>query len=197
MVVAQQQSAICRRQMRETLSPGSAVGRRVDVCRRAAGRLGQVPFRQQHRGFDQRLASITAQSGQQRMSAATLLPGDGVLAISNSGRSKSVIEAVEIARSFGAATVALTRPDTPLAAIADMAIAVTIVESENVLLPTPSRYAHLAVIDTLAAGIAMKLGGRARESLRRVRYTLARIGVAIPTPSTDPSPFMKDQVTEE
>ena len=134
---------------------------------------------------------------QQRMSAATLLPGDGVFAISNSGRSKPVIEAVEIARSFGATTVVLTRPGTPLAAVADIAITVTIPESENVLLPTPSRYAHLAVIDTLAAGIAMKLGGRARESLRRVRYTLARIGVAIPSPSTDPSLLMKDQPTEE
>ena len=56
---------------------------------------------------------------QQRMSAATLQPGDAVFAISNSGRSKPVIEAVEIARSFGAATIALTRPGTPLAAAAE------------------------------------------------------------------------------
>ena len=56
---------------------------------------------------------------QQRMSAATLQPGDAVFAISNSGRSKPVIEAVEIARSFGATTVALTRPGTPLAAAAE------------------------------------------------------------------------------
>ncbi len=134
---------------------------------------------------------------QQRMSAATLRPGDGVLAISNSGRSKPVVEAVEIARSFGARTVAITRPGTPLAEAAEIVILVTIAEGSDVKMPTPSRYAHMAVIDTLAAGIAKKMGDRSREALRRVRYTLARIGVAIPTPSTDPTPLMPKQDTEE
>jgi RpiR family carbohydrate utilization transcriptional regulator len=129
---------------------------------------------------------------QQRMSAATLQPGDAVFAISNSGRSKPVIEAVDIARSFGATTVALTRPDTPLAEAAQILIPMIIPEGENVLVPTPSRYAHLAVIDTIAAGLAAKLEGRAREALRRVRYTVTSIGIAIPAPETDPTPLMKD-----
>lgn len=134
---------------------------------------------------------------QQRMSAATLQPGDAVLAISNSGRSKPVIEAVEIARSFGATTVAITRPVTPLAAVADHVIAVTVPEVEDVLRPTPSRYAHMAIVDTIATGLAAQLGPRSRETLRRVRYTLARIGVAIPSPSTDPTPIMKDSEPRE
>jgi DNA-binding MurR/RpiR family transcriptional regulator len=108
-----------------------------------------------------------------------------------------VVEAVEIARSFGATTVVITRPGTPLAAAADLVIAVTIAEGPDVMMPTPSRYAHMAVIDTLAAGVAKRLGGKAREALRRVRYTLARIGVAIPTPSTDPTPVMREQETGE
>jgi len=45
--------------------------------------------------------------------------------------------------------------------------------------------------------VAGKLGTKARESLRRVRYTLARIGVAIPTPVTDPTPLMKDFEPQE
>lgn len=134
---------------------------------------------------------------QQRMSAATLQPGDCVFAISNSGRSKPVVEAVEIARSFGAATIALTRPATPLAEAADHLIAVTISEGANVYMPTPSRYAHLAVIDTIATGVAMKLGSRARDALRRVRYTVARIGIAIPTSTADPSPLLGDDSAEE
>ncbi len=134
---------------------------------------------------------------QQRMSAATLKPGDGVLAISNSGRSKPVIEAVEIARSFGAATIAITRPRTPLAEAAETVIGVTIAEGPDVMVPTPSRYAHMAVVDTLAAGVAKRIGVRARETLRRVRYTQARIGIAIPTPSTDPTPVMPVDDTEE
>ena len=134
---------------------------------------------------------------QQRMSAATLQPGDAVLAISNSGRTKPVIEAVEIARSFGAATVALTRPRTPLAAAAEHVIAVTVPEVDDVLRPTPSRYAHLAVVDTIATGVAARLGARSRETLRRVRYTLATIGVAIPSPSTDPTPIMRNREPRE
>lgn len=134
---------------------------------------------------------------QQRMSASTLGPGDAALAVSNSGRSKTVVEAVTIARSFGATTVALTRHGSPLAAAAEIVIPVTIAEGENILLPTPSRYAHLALVDTLAAGIAATLGARARESLRRVRYTLANIGVAIAAPATDPGPLMKDQPVRE
>lgn len=134
---------------------------------------------------------------QQRMSAATLGPGDAVLAISNSGRSKPVIEAVTIARSFGATTVALTRPGTPLAAAADIAITVTVPEVADILRPSPSRYAHMAIVDTIATLVAARLGARGRESLRRVRYTLARIGVAIPSPLTDPTPIMKDLEPKE
>ena len=134
---------------------------------------------------------------QQRMSAATLQPGDAVLAISNSGRSKPVVEAVEIARSFGATTVALTRLKTPLAEAAQIVIPVNVPEGENVLVPTPSRYAYLALIDTIAAGTAMKLGARGRELLRRVRYTVARIGIAIPTPATDPTPVMSEDLEPE
>jgi DNA-binding MurR/RpiR family transcriptional regulator len=134
---------------------------------------------------------------QQRMSAATLRPGDAVLAVSNSGRSKPVVEAVSIARSFGAATVALTRPGTPLARAAEIVIPVVIAEGEDILVPTPSRYAHLAIIDTLATGVAARLGAAGREALRRVRYTVASIGIAIPTPSTDPTPLMKSFEPQE
>ena len=59
-------------------------------------------------------------------------------------------------------------------------------------MPTPSRYAHLAIIDTIAAGVAVRLGDQGREALRRVRYTVARIGVAIPTPTIDPTPLMNE-----
>jgi DNA-binding MurR/RpiR family transcriptional regulator len=134
---------------------------------------------------------------QQRMSASTLGPGDAVFAISNSGRSKAVYEAVSIARSFGARTIALTRPDTPLAKAAEIVIPIVIAEGEDVLVPTPSRYAHLAVIDVLAAGLAHKMGVNAREALRRVRYTVATIGIAIPTPATDPTLLMQGLKPQE
>jgi RpiR family carbohydrate utilization transcriptional regulator len=134
---------------------------------------------------------------QQRMSAATLQPEDAVLAISNSGRSRTVVEAVKIATSFGATAIVLTRPGTPLADAGTIVIPMAIAEDDNVLVPTPSRYAHMAVIDTLATGVAERLGARGREALRRVRYTVASIGIAIPTPSTDPTAVMQGRDVHE
>ena len=68
----------------------------------------------------------------------------------------------------------------------------------------PSRVIRLIVpypaggtSDVLARVLAKKMGDKSRDALRRVRYTLARIGVAIPTPSTDPTPLMPKQDTEE
>jgi DNA-binding MurR/RpiR family transcriptional regulator len=186
----------------DTAAVGSAIAalaaaRRIDIYGQGGGSAALVEdakLRLFRLGIP---VAAYADGHQQRMSAATLQPGDAVLAVSNSGRSKTVIEAVSIARSFGAATVAITRPGTPLAAAAETVIGVTIAEGENVLLPTPSRYAHLAVIDTLAAGVAAGLGARARESLRRVRYTLASIGVAIPSPVTDTTALMRDREPRE
>lgn len=174
-----------------------AASRRIDIYGQGGGSAAMIEdakLRLFRLGIP---VSAYSDGHQQRMSAATLGPGDSVLAISNSGRSKPVVEAVEIARSFGATTVVITRPGTPLASAADIVIAVTIAEGPDVMMPTPSRYAHMAVIDTLAAGVAKRLGGKAREALRRVRYTLARIGVAIPTPSTDPTPVMREEETGE
>jgi DNA-binding MurR/RpiR family transcriptional regulator len=131
------------------------------------------------------------------MSAATLQPTDVAFAVSNSGRSKPVVGAVEIARSFGATTIALTRPDTPLAAAAEIVIPMVIAEDANALMPTASRYGHMAVIDTIATGVASEMGARSREALRRVRYTLASIGIAIPSPSSDPTPLMKTLKLQE
>ncbi|MBV8442703.1 MAG: MurR/RpiR family transcriptional regulator [Hyphomicrobiales bacterium] len=133
---------------------------------------------------------------QQRMSAATLRPKDVAFAVSNSGRSEPVIGAVEIAKSYGATTIALTRPNTPLAAAAQVVIPVVTPEHVNALMPTASRYAHMAIVDTIATGVASEMGSRSREALRRVRYTLANIGVAIASPSSDPTPLMKTEPQE-
>jgi RpiR family transcriptional regulator, carbohydrate utilization regulator len=137
-----------------------------------------------------------ADGHQQRMSAATLRPKDVAFAVSNSGRSKPVIDAIEIARSYGATTIALTRPSTPLAAAAEVVIPVVTPEHANALMPTASRYAHMAVVDTIATGVASEMGTRSREALRRVRFALANIGIAIPSPSSDPTPLMTTQLQE-
>lgn len=106
-----------------------------------------------------------------RMTAATLGPGDVVLAISASGRTEELIEAVRLARGYGATTVAVTALASPLADAVDHPLGVAVLESSDTLTPTSVRYAFLGVLDLLSAATGYTLGPVARETLRRIKYT--------------------------
>ena len=92
-----------------------------------------------------------------------------------------------------ATTLAMTRPETALAAAAEVVVPIAIPEDAKELMPTAFRYTHIAVLDIIDTGLASEMGMRSLESLRRVRYTLANVGVAIPSLSSDPTPLMKQQ----
>ncbi|MEO9528581.1 MurR/RpiR family transcriptional regulator [Roseibium sp.] len=119
-----------------------------------------------------RTVSITDHA-MQLMQAATLKPGDVVLALSVSGRNLQMANALEAARTYGATVIALTRPDRPISELADITIGLDLPEGDNILRPSTSRYAFLFVTDLLATLVAMHLGDGARENLRRVKYQLS------------------------
>jgi DNA-binding MurR/RpiR family transcriptional regulator len=105
-----------------------------------------------------------------RMTASTLKPGDLVIAISATGRTREVIEAVELAKHYRANAIAVTVPDTDLARACDVRLTVAVPEYPDALKPTASRFAFLAAIDLLAVASAYKLDGSARETVRRIKY---------------------------
>ena len=107
-----------------------------------------------------------------RMMVATCRPGDAFVAISSTGRTREVIEAVEMARHHRAATIAITTPDSDLARAADVALTVAMPEYPDTLKPSASRFAFLAVIDLLAAATGYTIGPPARENLRRIKYAI-------------------------
>ncbi len=107
-----------------------------------------------------------------RMTAATLRPGDAFLAISATGRTPEVVDAVEIANRYGARTIAITRPGSPLAEAASIALTVRIGEYPDALTPTASRFAFLAILDVTAAATGYRLGPKARENLRRIKFNI-------------------------
>lgn len=109
-----------------------------------------------------------------RMTASTLKPGEVLLAISATGQTPEVIEAAEIANRYGATTVAITRPGSPLAQTASIALSVRIGEYPDALTPSASRFAFLAILDVVAAGTGYRLGPRARENLRRIKFNIMR-----------------------
>jgi DNA-binding MurR/RpiR family transcriptional regulator len=107
-----------------------------------------------------------------RMMVATCRPGDAFVAISSTGRTREVIEAVEMARHHRAATIAITTPDSDLARAADVALTVAMPEYPDTLKPSASRFAFLAVIDLMAAATGYTIGPPARENLRRIKYAI-------------------------
>lgn len=108
----------------------------------------------------------------QRMMASTLKTQDILFTISTSGRSQDMIDCAAIAKEYHARVIALTRPNSPLAKAVDLVIPVDIPENEDILQPTESRYALLAIVDILATELAYRLGDSAIENLRRIKYQL-------------------------
>jgi len=109
-----------------------------------------------------------------RMIAATLGRGDVVLAISTSGNIPEVIEAAKVARQYGAMIIAITKPQSRLAAIADIALGFHVPEAPDALKPTASRYALLAAIDLLATSTAYLKPRDAQERMRRIKFELMK-----------------------
>jgi len=130
-----------------------------------------------HRFFRLGVAVSNYSDGQlMRMVAATLDKTDVVLAISATGKPKEVIDAVTIAREYGATVIAVTKPNSPLAAAADIPLGLYVPEAPNALKPTASRFAFLAAIDLLAALTAYRNPRETQERMRRIKYALGNFG---------------------
>ena len=111
-------------------------------------------------------------SQMQRMAAVLLPPGAVVLAFSNSGRTTSLLEVVDLAREAGARIVAVTRSGTPLAAKAHVLLAADVPENPEVYAPMVSRLAHLCLVDVLTVGLALRRGA---ESVTRLEAAKAAL----------------------
>ncbi len=92
----------------------------------------------------------------QSLAANVLGPQDVAVIISASGKLPELMAVAEKARARGAAVVAITASQSPLARKADAALIVDHVEDVATHLPMVSRILHLLVIDILAVGVAMR-----------------------------------------
>jgi RpiR family carbohydrate utilization transcriptional regulator len=110
----------------------------------------------QHKLF--RLAAMTvahSDAHMQAMAASTLGPEDVVLAISNTGRTRELLETVAVAARNGTTIVAISRPGSPLAAMASLLLPVDVEEESAIYTPMTARLAHLVVVDALVVGVAL------------------------------------------
>lgn len=120
---------------------------------------------------------VTAEtSGTDQTTCAALLgPRSTIIAISTSGTSLDIIEAVTIARSYGASVIAVTHaPQSPLARLADTVLPVAAVETAFGTEAMAARLVMLAILDALFVVLAVRRNDLTMRNIDRVREALAR-----------------------
>ncbi len=151
------------------------------LCIGSGGTSSMLAVELQNRLFRLGVSVVAQVDGQlQRMFAATATPAVTVVAFSTSGHAQSVVDAVQVARTYGAVTVAVTAPGSALAAVADHVIPYQPVEDGNLYKATSSRFALLAIVDMLAMAVAETRGTRVMETLRRIKQSLNTLKVEDP-----------------
>jgi len=117
--------------------------------------------------------TIAYSDGHMQVMSATLLgPGDCVVVISNSGRTRDLMDACDIARKNGATTIVMTATGSPLASAGHIHLAADHPEGYDRYSPMVSRLLHLVIIDVLATAVALRIGPRLQPLLREMKNNL-------------------------
>jgi RpiR family transcriptional regulator, carbohydrate utilization regulator len=152
-------------------------GRRIEFY--GAGNSGIVAQDAQHKFFRLGVNAIAYSDGHmQVMSASMLEAGDCVVVISNSGRTRDLMDACDIARKNGATTIVITTSGSPLASAGHIHLAADHPEGFDKYSPMVSRLMHLMIIDIVATCVALRIGGATlqpklqgmKNNLRSKRY---------------------------
>ena len=114
---------------------------------------------------------------QQLISACTLGSTGVAFAVSHVGRMPNLLEATRFARSQGATVIALTQPNTPLAAEADFVLGTSVPDDAVMRVGTEAYIAHLLAIEILTILVGARLGARAVERLKTFRKVLEEHGI--------------------
>jgi RpiR family carbohydrate utilization transcriptional regulator len=151
-------------------------GRRIEFY--GVGNSGIVAQDAQHKFFRLGVNAIACSDGHvQVMSATMLQAGDCAVVISNSGRSRDLIDAADIARRKGATVIVITCSGSPLAQMAQgsnqVMLAADHPEDYDRYSPMVSRLLHLTIVDILTTGVALRLGQQTlRPMLQEIKRNL-------------------------
>lgn len=138
-----------------------------------AGNSGIVAQDAQHKFFRLGVTSLATSDGHIQVMSATLLgKGDCLVIISNSGRTRDLMDAADIARRNGATTIAITSSGSPLAAACQLHLAADHPEGYDRYSPMVSRLMHLLIIDVLATCVALRIGTALQPALEQMKNNL-------------------------
>nr|MBP7567524.1 SIS domain-containing protein [Burkholderiaceae bacterium] len=137
------------------------------------GNSGIVALDAQHKFFRLGVHAIAHSDGHMQVMSASLLgANDCVIIISNSGRTRDLMDAADIARKRGATTIAITASGSPLASTAQIHLAADHPEGYDRYSPMVSRLLHLMIVDVLATCVALRLGSALQPALREMKDNL-------------------------
>ncbi len=157
------------------LTAAGQAGKRVEFY--GVGNSGIVAQDAQHKFFRLGVHAAAVSDGHVQVMAATMLgPGDCAVVISNSGRSRDLIDAADIARRKGATVIVITASGSPLAQLAlghgQVLLAADHPEDYDRYSPMVSRLLHLTIIDILTTGVALRLGPALRPMMQEIKRNL-------------------------
>jgi RpiR family carbohydrate utilization transcriptional regulator len=148
----------------EALLQACQTGKRIEFI--GVGNSGIVAQDAQHKFFRLGVNTIAYSDGHmQVMSASLLRPGDCLVVISNSGRTRDLMDATDIARKNNATVIVITASGSPLASAGDIHLSADHPEGYDRYSPMVSRLLHLMIIDILATTVALRLGGQQLQPL--------------------------------
>jgi RpiR family transcriptional regulator, carbohydrate utilization regulator len=113
-----------------------------------------------------------ADAHQQIMMASMMRQGDVLTAISNTGRTRQIVQSVEIAKANGATVIGIVGAEGPISALCDITILVETLDNTNVYTPTTSRIAALVLVDILSTAVALR---RESSHLNRLSHMKRRL----------------------
>ena len=146
-------------------------GRRIEFY--GVGNSGIVAQDAQHKFFRLGVNTIAYSDGHMQVMSATLLgPGDCVVVISNSGHTRDLMDACDIARKNGATAIVITATGSPLASGGHIHLSANHPEGYDRYSPMVSRLLHLMIIDVLATAVALRIGPRLQPLLREMKNNL-------------------------
>jgi len=155
----------------DVLATACKTGRRIEFY--GVGNSGIVAQDAQHKFFRLGVHTIAHSDGHmQVMSASMLNAGDCLVVISNSGRTRDLMDACDIARKNGATTIVLTATGSPLASAGHIHLAADHPEGYDRYSPMVSRLLHLMIIDVLATAVALRIGPKLQPLLREMKNNL-------------------------
>ncbi len=174
-------------QVRNSLSSDSvataisllADARRIEFY--GAGGSGIAALDIQHKFFRLGVPSVAySDPHTYTTSAALLSAGDVVVVISNTGRTRDILDAVKSALAGNAKVIAITHGNSPLARMASVSLFANVDEDTDIFSPMTSRISHLAIGDILAVGVALARGPDFAERLAEAKDVLnkRRVGNA-------------------